>query len=572
MVAEYPCRGLKGVIYSFAMEKKSFRPADFQPELPVGQIILHEPPSTEGVEFDMLFVGAGPASLAGAIKLALLVKTENEKTGGALGNVTIGIVEKSAEVGHHILSGAVINPLPFRELFPELPMHEIPFAGPVQKDKVLFLTEKSAVRIPTPPTMKNHGNYVASLCEVVRWLAAQAQNLGVEIFTGFPVQTLLVKDSSVIGVRTADSGRNRDGSELPNFQPGTDIAAKVVVLGEGTRGYLTQAYLKWQNISSPNPQIYALGVKEVWQLKKPLDTVVHTMGWPLDSKTFGGSFFYPLQGNQAALGIVVGLDYPDATTNVHRLLQEMKLHPFFRQYLEGGELLEWGAKTIPEGGFWSLPSRLSGSGVVLTGDAAGFVDVPSLKGVHYAMTSGILAAKTIFEALKKKDFTGETLSAYDRGIKTSIIVNDLRRRRNMRLAFKSGFWLGGIKAGLSYITHGALFGGHIKVEPDSHALRHFGPSKPFTPDGKLTFRKLDAVFKSKNATRDNIPSHLLVAKDVDAAVGEFYAHLCPANVYEVVEGQLHINPPNCIDCKATDVVAPRWTPREGGSGPKYTRM
>jgi len=554
------------------MEGKSFRPADFQPELPVEQIILQETPSSEGVEFDVLFVGCGPASLAGAIKLAQLVKSENERTNGALGNVTIGIVEKSAEVGHHILSGAVINPLPFRELFPELPMHEIPFAGPVQKDKVLFLTEKSAVRLPTPPTMKNHGNYVASLCEVIRWLAAQAQNMGVEIFTGFPVKSLLAKDNTVIGVRTADSGRNRDGSELPNFQPGTDIAATVVVLGEGTRGYLTQTYLKWQNISSPNPQIYALGVKEVWQLKKPLDAVVHTMGWPLDSKTFGGSFFYPLQDNQAAIGLVIGLDYPNASTNVHQLLQELKLHPFFRPYFEGGELLEWGAKTIPEGGFWSLPSRLSGAGVVLTGDAAGFVEVSSLKGVHYAMTSGLLAAKTIFGALKKKDFSAEGLSDYDRAIKESIIVKDLRRRRNMRLAFKSGFWLGGLKAGLSYITHGALFGGRMKVEPDSHAIRHIGPAKPFTPDGKLTFRKLDAVFKSKNATRDNIPSHLLTAKDIDPAVGEFYAHLCPANVYEVVDGKLHINPPNCIDCKATDVLAPRWAPREGGSGPKYTKM
>ncbi len=554
------------------MEKKSFRPSDFQPELPTEQIVLHEAPSSEGVEFDVLFVGAGPASLTGAIKLAQLVKSENEKTNGALGNVTIGIVEKSAEVGHHILSGAVINPLPFKELFPELPMHEIPFAGPVQKDKVLFLTEKSAIQLPTPPTMKNHGNYVTSLCEVVRWLAVQAQNMGVEIFTGFPVKSLLAKDNTVIGVRTADSGRNRDGSELPNFQPGTDIAARVVVLGEGTRGYLTQAYLKWQKISSPNPQIYALGVKEVWQLKRPLDAVVHTMGWPLDSQTFGGSFFYPLQDNQAALGIVVGLDYPDATTNVHQLLQELKLHPFFRPYFEGGELLEWGAKTIPEGGYWSLPSRLSGAGLVLTGDAAGFVDVPSLKGVHYAMSSGLLAAKTIFEALKKKDFSAETLSAYDRAVKESVIVKDLHRRRNMRLTFKSGFWLGGIKAGLSYLSHGAIFGGRIPVEPDSFALRHFGQPKPFTPDGKLTFRKLDAVFKSKNVTRDNIPSHLLAAKDIDPAVGEFYAQLCPANVYEVVDGKLQINPPNCVDCKATDILAPRWTPREGGSGPKYTRM
>jgi len=551
---------------------KTFRPADYQKQLPLNEIILKESPSTDSVAFDVVFVGAGPASLGGAIQLAKLIKEENEKSGGKLGEVSIGVLEKSAEIGGHILSGAVVKPGPFQEIFPELKMEEFPFSTQVKEEKVYFLTEKRAFKIPTPPPMKNHGNYIASLCEVTRWLAQKAEELGVQVFTGFPVKGLLVQDNAVIGVRTAESGLDHDGNKLPSYQPATDVTAKVVVLGEGTRGMLAQAFTEWQGIKSPNPQIYAIGVKELWQTKRELHHIVHSMGWPLKSDEFGGSFMYPLEKNVVAIGLVVGMDYRDTSFDPHYVFQKMKTHPVFREVLEGGEMLEWGAKTIPEGGYYSIPERLSGNGVVIIGDSAGFVDVPSLKGVHYALSSGMIAAKVIFEALKRNKFDAETLGEYDKAVRASFIMQELRKTRNMRLAFKNGLYTGGFKAGLMTITGGKLPGGMIKMESDNQAERILGEDSAFVPDGKLTFSKVEGVFKSGNATRDSIPSHLLAVEDVSPEVAEFYAHLCPAGVYEVIDGKLRINAPNCIDCKATDILAARWTPREAGSGPRYKRM
>jgi electron-transferring-flavoprotein dehydrogenase len=346
----------------------------------------------------------------------------------------------------------------------------------------------------------------------------------------------------------------------------------VTVIAEGTRGLLSQAYRQWQEIGSPNPQLFALGVKEVWETPKPLDRVVHTLGWPLPSDAFGGSFMYPLGPNQLAIGLVVGLDYHEAGLDVHQLLQQMKQHPFFRQYLEGGKLLEWGAKTIPEGGYYSLPERRYGEGVLTVGDAAGFVDVPSLKGIHYAMQSGIYAARAAFSALKGGAPSAPALASYDTMVNESYIASDLYRTRNMRLAFKDGFFVGGAKAGLMTLTGGRFPGGKIDMADDADAPRRIRAERPFTPDNVLTFGKLDAVFKSGNATRDTIPSHLLVGRDISPEVADFYAHLCPAGVYERVGNELRVNPPNCVDCKATDVLGPRWTPREGGSGPKYRLM
>ena len=281
---------------------------------------------------------------------------------------------------------------------------------------------------------------------------------------------------------------------------------------------------------------------------------------------------YPLGPSQIALGLVVGLDYHDASLDVHELLQRMKLHPLFRPYLEGGQLLEWGAKTIPEGGYHSLMERRSGAGVMILGDAAGLVDVPSLKGIHYAMQSGIYAARTAYSAIKAGNVSHDSLAAYDRLVNDSYIARDLYRTRNMRLAFKNGLYAGGIKAGLMTLTRGRFPGRRISMEEDARAPRTTGPARPFTPDGKLTFSKLDAVFKSGNATRDTIPSHLIVGPDVTGEVADFYSHVCPAGVYERVGDELRVNPPNCVDCKATDVLGPRWTPREGGSGPKYRAM
>jgi electron-transferring-flavoprotein dehydrogenase len=297
------------------------------------------------------------------------------------------------------------------------------------------------------------------------------------------------------------------------------------------------------------------------------------MGWPLPGDAFGGSWCYPMGPNQLSIGLVVGLDYHDANLDVHESLQRMKLHPLFRPLLEGGTLLEWGAKTIPEGGFYALPDRLSGDGLVMIGDTAGFVDVPSLKGIHYAMESGMLAATAIAAALQQENGgVASQLASYDAAVRGSRIVRDMQVTRNMRLAFKDGFMAGAVKAGLMSLTGGAFPGGRIAMAADAETPRATGPGAPFVPDNVLTFSKVDAVSKSGNATRDSIPSHLIVGKDITGEVATFYAHLCPAGVYERVGDTLQVNPPNCVDCKATDVVGPRWTPREGGSGPKYRLM
>ncbi len=546
-------------------------PADYQPALPREKVILTDSPDAEHIPMDVLFVGGGPAGLAGAIELARLVKEGNER-GNGLGEVSIGVLEKAAALGEHSLSGAVVNPRPFAELFPDLTPSDFPFRGRVDHERVYLLSQNAARRLPTPPTMRNKGNYVASICEIVRWLGAKAEAAGVDIFAGFPAGALLTEGNRVIGVRTVPAGLNRDGTEGDNFMPATDIVAKVTAIAEGTRGLLSQAFREWQGIRSANPQIYALGVKELWETKKPLDSVVHTMGWPLAQDAFGGSFMYPLEPNLVALGLVVGLDYSAQGLDVHVLLQQMKQHPLFRTYLDGGELIEWGAKTIPEGGYYGLPQRRHGDGVLLLGDAAGFVDVPSLKGIHYAMQSGIFGARAIYAALSVDDTSADRLAQYDHLVNGSYIVSDLRKTRNVRLAFRDGFKTGVVKAGLMTITGGRFPGGMIRMERDAAVPRVPGEADEFTPDRKLTFSKVDAVFKSGNATRDTIPNHLISADTVTPTVADFYTHVCPAGVYENVDGELKINAPNCVDCKATDVLGPRWMPREGGSGPAYKRM
>ena len=516
---------------------------------------------------DVIFVGGGPAGLAGAIELSKLIQKDNE-SGEGLGDIEIGVLEKSPDWGGHNLSGAVINPVAFKELFPEKKIEDFPFKRPVQGEDVFFMTETGHFKIPTPPTMKNHGNYCMSISEACRWLANEAEGLGVNLFPAFPADSLLVEGDRVVGVRTTPAGLNKDGSEGDQYMPPTDLRAQVTVLSEGTRGTLSQAYQEWQGIASTSPQIYALGVKEVWRVKNMPKNIVHTMGWPLPKDAFGGSWMYPMGDDTISLGLVAGLDYKSTKMDVHYTFQRMKDHPLFKQYLEGGECIEWGAKTIPEGGYHSLPKRFSGDGMLMLGDSLGLVNVPALKGIHYAMMSGIYAARAIFKALKAKDTSGKVLAQYDQDLKNSFVVKDLYKVRNMRQAFKDGFYMGGFKAGLMTLTGGAFPGGSGHDHADEEELKD--PKGPATPVYGTS--KVDGVYMSANKTRDDIPSHLTVGSDIPKEVAEMYVSMCPAGVYEMDGEQLIVNSPNCIDCKATDVLGPRWRPREGGSGPNYTEM
>jgi electron-transferring-flavoprotein dehydrogenase len=551
-------------------DRRTIVPSKHQPPLPQDRIIRTDPPEDEAIPMDVVFVGAGPAGLAGAIELARLVRQDNE-SGGGIGEVEIAALEKAGALGEHNLSGAVVNPRAFKELFPDLEDGDLPLRGTVEKESVVYLTESRSIPLPTPPSMHNTGNRVASISEIVRWMGEKAEEAGVNVFPGFPVDSLLVEGDGVRGVRTVASGLGRDGEPGPQHEPAADITARVTVLSDGTRSPLAQAWRDWQGIGSENPQIYALGVKELWETKEPLDRVIHTMGWPLPNDAFGGSWMYPMEPNLVSIGLVVGLDYRDTTLDVHELLQRMKHHPFFHRYLKGGEMVEWGAKTIPEGGYYAWPERFHGAGLLVTGDSAGLVDVPSLKGIHYAMQSGIYAARAIFDALKQDDVSAGALSGYDDMVRGSYLKDDMYKTRNMRLAFKDGFVTGGMKAALMTATGGKFPGGKIEMEPDAEVPKRVGADGA-TPAGELAVSKVDAVFKAGNQTRDDIPSHLVVGEDVSAEVAEMYVHLCPAGVYERDGDKLVVNAPNCIDCKATDVIGPRWTPREGGSGPAYKRM
>lgn len=560
-------------------------PSDFPPPFtPKEYISTLAAPEDQRLKVGVLIVGAGPAGLACAIRLGQLLKAAPEIRQG-LGDFPVAVLEKGKYPGAHLLSGAVINPAPFRKLFPDLQESDFPFYGPVKKESVYFLTSKKAFPLPIPPTMKNHGNFAASVDKVGGWLAGKAEELGVTILPETTGYKLLVENGAVQGVRTGDKGLDRHGKPLSNYEPGVDMVGEVTVLAEGTQGHLTQTAIQHFDLQGANPQIYALGVKEVWEVARPLDRVIHTMGWPLrlgkKYGEFGGSFVYPFGDKLVSLGLVVGLDYHDASLSVHDLLQEMKLHPLFRKILEGGRRLDkgWGAKTIPEGGFYSLPKNLSLPGAVLLGDGAGFVNVPSLKGIHYAMESGILAAERIFEGLRSKRNlkAPQVLQGYDRSVRKSVIWKDLREVRNMRPVFQYGFVPGALLAGLMTITKGLFPGWRLKVKGDSEQPLFLGNRNYPKPDNKYTFDKLSSTYASGNRSRDNQPNHVRVDVHVPEVVGETWIHMCPANVYEWHAGpdgkkQIQLNPSNCIHCGAITAKGGRLTPPEGGSGPEYTEM
>jgi electron-transferring-flavoprotein dehydrogenase len=430
--------------------------------------------------------------------------------------------------------------------------------------------------------MRNHGNYVASLSQLCRFLANEAEAGGATVLPETAAVKLLVADGRVRGVRTGDRGRGRNGEELPNFEPGSDVLARVTVLAEGTQGHLTGAAIERFALQGANPQTWALGVKEVWKVPRPLDRVIHTMGWPLRTaaryREFGGSFVYPMGEEMVTLGMVVGLDYRDAELSVHDLLQELKTHPRIRRILEGGERLEWGAKTIPEGGYLSLPKRLHAPGLLLCGDGAGFVNVPALKGIHYAIESGRLAAEAAYSALRPGEAVGRrgALAGYDESIRESFVWRDLRRVRNMRPAFARGFVLGGALAGAATASLGKFPPRDLEVERDSDQdLITTGRARSYpAPDGKLTFDKLSSVFASGNKTRDDQPNHIRIETRVPRDVAELWAHMCPAQVYEVGPEdagrvRVQVTPSNCVQCGAITAKGGRLTPPESGSGPEY---
>jgi electron-transferring-flavoprotein dehydrogenase len=557
------------------------KPSDYPPPFDANEFVVA--PGEPEIEVGVLIVGAGPAGLACAIRLGQLLQGAPELA-ERLGDVPIAVLEKGKQPGSHLLSGAVVNPRSLRKLFDgRLSTSDLPFLGRVEHESVYFLTPKRAMRIPKPPTMRNSGNYVASLSQLGRWLAERAEEAGATILPETSGHALLAAGGRVRGVRTGDRGRGRGGEELGNFEPGSDVHARVTVLAEGTQGHLTGVALDRFGLHGDNPQVWALGVKEVWKVAKPLDRVIHTMGWPLRAgakyREFGGSFAYPMGDEMVTVGMVVGLDYRDAELSVHDLLQELKTHPLLRKLLDGGERVAWGAKTIPEGGFLSLPRELHAPGLLICGDGAGLVNVPALKGIHYAIESGRLAAEAAFAALQPGEAVGRrgALSGYDEALQESFVWRDLKQVRNMRQAFARGFWLGGAMAGAMTASRGAFPPGNAQTEPDDdQELIRTDRAKSYpAPDGKLTFDKLSSVFLSGNATRDDAPNHIRVRDRVPQEVAELWTRMCPAAVYEVGEEagdedvHVEITPSNCIQCGAITAKGGRLTPPEGGAGPDY---
>jgi electron-transferring-flavoprotein dehydrogenase len=537
-------------------------------------------PEDDRIEVGVAIVGGGPAGLACANHL-LQHLAGDEALAERLGEVPVAVLEKGKVCGAHNLSGAVMNPSGLRELFPDMAESEWPVHVPVEKESVYWMLSRNAALPlrPVPPPFRNHGNVVVSVAELSRWLAEKAEEAGAYILTETAATQLLVDDGVVRGVRSGDKGRGKDGEPLSNFEPGSDLVAQATVLAEGVWGHLTGAAIREFDLGvGREPQVWALGVKEVWEVEKPLDRVIHTLGWPLRYGAkwheFGGSWIYPMSDNRVSIGFVVPLDYTDATRSVHDTLQQFKTHKRMRKILEGGKRIAWGAKAIPEGGYWAMP-KLSAPGMVLAGDGGGMVNVPKLKGIHYAIHAGILAADAIYRQLKNGS---ANFSVYEEMVEESVIGSDLYETRNQKQPFSRGFFVGGAIANAMVITKGRFPGGRWKNHRDADAPMFMGGAakKYPKPDGKYTFDKLSSVYITGNATRDDAPNHIRVQKEVPRTLAEAWAWMCPAGVYEIPDDapeegpvDLVVNYTNCVQCGAITAKGGRLTTPEGGDGPLY---
>jgi len=535
------------------------------------------------MEYDVVIVGAGPSGLAAAIRLKQLAAKHQKE-------LSVCIVEKGSEVGAHILSGAVIEARALNELIPDWRERGAPLNTPAEDDRLLFLTKARAFRMPTPPQMNNHGNFIVSLGNVCRWLGKEAEGLGVEIYPGFAAAEVLFDEAGrVAGVATGNMGVDRDGKPMDNFQPGVDLRGKLTLFAEGCRGSLTKVLTERFGLrKNHGPQTYGIGIKELWEVKPEqhrLGQVVHTVGWPLDRKTYGGSFLYHLENNQVAVGFVVGLDYENPFLSPFEEFQRFKTHPAIRPIFEGGRRIAYGARALNEGGFQAIPELAFPGGLVI-GCAAGFLNVPKIKGTHTAMKSGMVAAEIVFRRLG-----GEESADYRAALEASWIWDELYKVRNIRPGFRWGLFPGLAHAGLDTYVFRGRAPWTLKHTPDHTHLKPAAECRPIVypkPDGKVSFDRLSSVFISNTNHEENQPCHLQL-KDPAVAIAVNYAvydapeqRYCPAGVYEIVkEGEagkprLQINAQNCVHCKTCDIKDPtqniNWVVPEGGGGPNYPNM